>query len=59
LVSIIDPSGSQPLQKHIINAGEKLELELKALQSDLQYIIAISGSSRFTRQAAPYQIILR
>ena len=59
LVSIIDSSAKQPVQKYALGADETLSLSLASLPPGESYIIAVSGSSRFTRQAATYQIIIR
>lgn len=58
LVSIIDTSGSAPVQKYVLGAGDELVLTLEPQRSGEQYIIVVSGSTRFTRQEASYQIIL-
>jgi len=59
LVSIIDTSGQKPVQKYSLDAGEDLSLTLDAHPFGQEYIIVVSGSSRFTRQEASYQIVLR
>ncbi len=59
LVSIIDTSGQMPVQKYSLDAGEDLSLTLDAHPFGQEYIIVVSGSSRFTRQEASYQIVLR
>lgn len=59
LVSIIDTSGQKPVQKYSLGAGEDLSLTLDAHPYGQEYIIVVSGSTRFTRQEASYQIVLR
>jgi hypothetical protein len=58
LVSIIDSSGETPVQKYTLGSGEELSLTLKALPQGDEYVLVVSGSSRYTRQEALYQVIL-
>lgn len=58
LVSIIDSSGETPVQKYTLGSGEELSLTLKALSQGDEYVLVVSGSSRYTRQQATYQVIL-
>ncbi len=59
LVSIIDPYSETPTQKFAIESGEELNITLHALPEGFDYILVVSGSSRFTRQKAEYQVNLR
>ncbi|HNR01931.1 MAG TPA: immune inhibitor A [Anaerolineaceae bacterium] len=59
LVSILGTSAGSPVQKFALNAGETLSLTLAALPPGETYIVVVSGSTRFTRQEASYQIALR
>jgi hypothetical protein len=59
LVSIIDKSGQKPVQKFSLGAGEELSLTLDEHSYGQEYIIVVSGSTRFTRQEASYQIVIR
>ncbi len=59
LVSIFSIEGGAPLQKFQLASGEELGLLLPPLSSSDRYVIAISGSSRYTRQEASYQFIIK
>lgn len=59
LVSIIDTSGSTPVQKYSLGAGEVLTLTLKEQRPGESYIVVVSGSTRFTRQEATYKVTLK
>lgn len=59
LVSVVDTSGIAPVQKFSIGAGEELALKLAPQRYGESYIVIVSGSTRFTRQAASYQIDLK
>lgn len=58
LVSIIDPYSETPTQKYSLADGEELNITLNALPAGYDYILVVSGSSRFTRQKAEYQVNL-
>ena len=59
LVSIIDTYNGEVVQKYSQASGEELQVTLAALPQGYDYILVVSGSSRFTRQEASYQISLK
>ncbi|HPS42133.1 MAG TPA: immune inhibitor A, partial [Anaerolineaceae bacterium] len=59
LVSVFSTNGSAPMQKFEVKDGEGLNLKLDALPAGERYIIAISGTARYTRQEAQYQYNVR
>jgi len=59
LVSLIDTYSETPTQKFTVSNGEDLNITLNALPDGYDYILVVSGSSRFTRQKAEYQVDLR
>ena len=59
LVSVFSTNGSAHMQKFEVKDGEGLNLELDALPAGERYIIAISGTARYTRQEAQYQYNVR
>lgn len=58
LVSVVSNSKDAVIQKFSIKSGESLELVLEPLPSSGSYVVIISGSARYTRQEAHYQIEL-
>ena len=59
LVSVIDTYSETPIQKFTVSSGEDLNISLNALPDGYDYVLVVSGTSRFTRQKADYQISLR
>lgn len=58
LVSVVDPSGAGAVQKFKVADGDDLLITLKTLPQGYDYIVIVSGSSRFTRQEGEYQITI-
>lgn len=58
LVSVVSNSTDEVIQKFSIKSGEVLELVLDPLPSSGSYVVIVSGSARYTRQEANYQIEL-
>lgn len=58
LVSVVSHSPHDLIQKFSIQSGEVLELVLDPLASSESYVVMISGSARYTRQEAKYQLEL-
>ena len=58
LVSVIDTYSETPIQKFTVSSGEDLNISLNALPDGYDYVLVVSGTSRFTRQKAEYQISL-
>lgn len=58
LVSVVSNNTDEVIQKFSIKSGEVLELVLNPLPSPGSYVVIISGSARYTRQEANYQIEL-
>jgi hypothetical protein len=58
LVSVVSNSTHDLIQKFSIQSGEVLELVLDPLASSESYVVMISGSARYTRQEAKYQLEL-
>ena len=57
LISIINTSDtSNPVQSYQVNAGETLTIDLNSNSSQNGVVIAVSGSSRYSRQLADYSI---
>jgi immune inhibitor A len=59
LVSIIDTYHQKVIGKYALTSNETLQVKLDALPEDYDYILIVSGSSRYTRQLATYQIDLK
>ncbi len=58
LVSVVSTGENGSIQKFNLQSGDVLDLTLDPLPSFTSYIITISGSARYTRQDAQYQIRL-
>jgi len=58
LVSIVSNSTNSVIEKFSIQSGEVLDLVLDPLPSTGSYVLIVSGSTRYTRQEANYQINL-
>ncbi len=59
LVSIIDTYNNLVVDKFTLSNGEDLNIVLSSLPKGYDYVLAVSGSSRYTRQEAGYLIDLR
>lgn len=59
LISIIDTYNNRVVDKYKLSNGEDLNVVLTALPQGYDYILVVSGSSRYTRQEATYQVDLK
>lgn len=59
LVSIIDTYNNVVIGKYALDNGEILQVQLDALPQGYDYILVVSGASRYTRQQADYQVIIK
>ena len=59
LVSIIDTYHNEVVHKYSLESGEEIQVNLQGLPQGYDYILVVSGSSRFTRQQADYQITIK
>lgn len=59
LVSIIDTYHNEVVQKYSLASGEEFQISLKALPQGFDYILVVSGSSRYTRQQGDYLVTLK
>lgn len=59
LVSVFSIMGGAPVQKITIASGEGIDFQLQPLPVGDRYVIAISGSSRYTRQEAHYRYSIK
>lgn len=58
LVSIVTDSGTGSVQKFSLQSGETLDLVLEPLPAYDHYVVIVSGSSRYSRQSASYNLEL-
>lgn len=59
LISIIDTYNNRVVGKYKLSNGDDLNVVLNALPQGYDYVLVVSGSSRYTRQEASYRLDLK